>query len=73
MTTQPLRKIGRRALLILPVIIVVAGFFATLHWLKPRNTTFVLVLSAAASIFVMGYANFLVRRMGRRMGTPDAS
>jgi len=67
MTTKSLGKIGRRALLISPVVIVVVGFFAVLHWLKPQNGTVVLVLTAVCSIFVMGYASFLARRAQRRM------
>src|SRR5581483_788699 len=35
-------KFGRRALWISPVIIVIGGFLAALHWLKPQNTTFVM-------------------------------
>jgi hypothetical protein len=67
MTTKSLGKIGRRALLISPVVIAVVGFFAVVHWLKPLNATFVLVLSAVLAIFVIGYSNFLARRVQRRM------
>jgi hypothetical protein len=67
MTTHSLEKIGRRALWISPVVIVIGGFFAALHWLKPQNATFVMVLSAAVAIFGMGYCSFLARRMQRRL------
>jgi hypothetical protein len=67
MTTKSLGKIGRRALLISPVVIAIVGFFAVLHWFKPQNNTFVVILSGVLSIFVMGYASFLTRRMQRRL------
>jgi membrane protein YdbS with pleckstrin-like domain len=67
MTTQSLGKIGRHALLISPVVIAVVSFFAVLHWLKPRNSTFVLVLSAVFAIFVIGYTSFITRRMQRTL------
>jgi hypothetical protein len=67
MTTRSLRKIGRQALLIAPIVIALVSFFAVLHWLKPRNATFVLVLSAVFAIFVMGYSNFIARRVQRTL------
>lgn len=67
MTSRLVGKIARRALWVSPVVIAVVGFFAVLHWLRPRNTTFVLVLSAVTSLFVMGYAVFLARRVSRHM------
>jgi hypothetical protein len=67
MAMMSLGKIGRRALLISPVVIAVVCFFAVLRWLKPQNATFVLVLSAVFAIFVMGYAGFLARRVARRL------
>jgi cobalamin synthase len=67
MTTKSLGKIGRRALLISPVVIAVVSFVAVLYWLRPHNSTFVLVLTAVVAIFVMGYTSFLARRMQRRM------
>ena len=60
-------RIGRRALWISPVVIVIGGFLAALHWLKPQNATFVMVLTAAVSILMMGYASFLARRVQRRL------
>ena len=58
MITKPLVNIGRYALWLSPVVIVVVGFFAAIPWLKQQNDSFVLLLSAAVSIFVMGYALF---------------
>src|SRR5262249_42615666 len=67
MTKRVAGKLGRRALWISPVVIVIGGFIAVLHWLKPQNATFVIVLSAAVSIFVMGYCSFLAHRMQQRL------
>lgn len=67
MTRKSLEKIGRQALLISPVVIAIVSFFAVLYWLRPHNTTFILVLTAVVSIFVIGYSNFLARRVQRRM------
>src|SRR3546814_17723900 len=54
MTTHPLGKIGRCVLWFSPVVIVVVGFLAAIPWLKQQNDTFVLALTAVASIFVLG-------------------
>ena len=67
MTTKALGKIGRCALWMSPVVIVVVGFFAAIPWLKQKNDTFVLVLSAVVSIFVMGYASFMAHRVQRHL------
>jgi len=67
MTIRPLGKIGRRALWSSPVVIVVVGFFAAIPWLKQQTDTFVLVLSAVAAIFVMGYALFISHRLQRHL------
>ena len=67
MTKRVAGKFGRRALWISPIVIVVGGFIAALHWLKPQNAWFVMVLTAAMSIFVMGYTSFLARRVQRRL------
>jgi hypothetical protein len=67
MTTKSLEMIGRRALLISPVVIAVVSFVAVLYWLRPHNGAFILVLTAVVSIFVMGYTSFLARRMQLRM------
>src|SRR3546814_11774305 len=65
MTTHPLGKIGRCVLWFSPVVIVVVGFLAAIPWLKQQNDTFVLALTADASIFVMGYALFISHRLQR--------
>ncbi len=68
MTTNPLGKSGRYALLwYSPAVIVVVGFFAALPWLVQQNDTFVLALTAAASIFVMGYGLFISHRLQRHL------
>ena len=67
MTKRVAGKFGRRALWISPIVIVVGGFIAALHWLKPQNAWFVMVLTAAMSIFVMGYTSILARRVQRRL------
>jgi hypothetical protein len=67
MKTMSLGRIGRQVLLISPIVIAIASFFSVLYWLRPHNTTFILVLTAAVSIFVMGYASFLARRVHGRM------
>jgi hypothetical protein len=67
MTKGVAGKFGRRALWISPVVIVMGGFLAALHWLKPQNATFGMVLSAVVAIFVMGYCSFLARRVQRRL------
>jgi hypothetical protein len=67
MTRKVVGRFAQLALWFSPLVIVVAGFFATIYWLKPRNATFVLVLSAVASILVMGYAGFTTLRVQRRL------
>lgn len=67
MTSNPLGKIGRYTLWLSPVVIVVVGFFAAIPWLKQQNDTFVLALTAAVSIFVMGYALFISHRLQRHL------
>lgn len=65
MTTKPPGRIGRYTLWFSPVVIVAVGFFAAIPWLKQQNDTFVLALTAAVSIFVMGYALFISHRLQR--------
>lgn len=67
MTTSSLGKIGRYALWFSPVVIVVVGFFAAIPWLTQQNDTFVLALTAAVSIFVIGYALFISHRLQRHL------
>jgi len=67
MTKRVAGKFGRRALWISPIVIVMGGFIAAFHWLKPQNASFVMVLSAVVAIFVMGYCSFLARRVQRRL------
>ncbi|MDH5821739.1 hypothetical protein QFW77_01850 [Luteimonas sp. RD2P54] len=65
MTPHPPGKIGRSALWLSPVVVVVAGFFAAIPWLKQQDDAFVLAMAAAVSIFVMGYALFVSHKMQR--------
>jgi len=67
MPIKSLGQAGRYALFLSPVVIVIVGFFAAIPWLKEQNDTFVLTLSAALSIFVMGYAQFLSHRLQRHL------
>ena len=67
MTTNPVGMLGRYALSLSPVVIVVVGFFAAIPWLKQQNDTLVLTLTAAASIFVMGYGHFITHRLQRHL------
>jgi hypothetical protein len=60
MTRRP--TLGRVALWFSPIVFMVAGFFATLTWLKPQNPVLVELLTAAAAIFVLGYGMFLGKR-----------
>jgi hypothetical protein len=55
------------ALWFLPVVIVVGSFVAAIPWLKQQTDSFVLTLTAAVSIFVMGYALETSRRLQRRL------
>ena len=64
--TTPFGKVGRAALWGSPVVIVVAGFVAAVPWLKQQSDAVVLILGAAAGIFVMGYAHFLAHRVQQR-------
>src|SRR3546814_17944736 len=73
MTTHPLGKIGRCVLWFSPVVIVVVGFLAAIPWLKQQNDTFVLALTAVASIFVMGYALFISPRLQRDLAEVQIS
>lgn len=65
MAKKVIGKIAQDALQFSPVVIVVVGFFTAILWLKP-NAAVVSVLTAAASIFVMGYTLFLGKMLSRR-------
>lgn len=67
MTTNALAKIFWYALWIAPIVIVPVAFFASLPWLKQQHDAISLGISAAAAIFVMGYALFLAARVNRRL------
>lgn len=67
MTTHSPGRIRRHALLFSPVVVAVAGFLAAIPWLKRQDDGFVLALTAAVSIFVMGYALFVSLRLQRQL------
>ena len=67
MTTSSLGKFGRQALWLSPAVILVVSFFAAIPWLKQQDDPFVLALSAAVAIFVMGYAHFISHRQQRHL------
>jgi hypothetical protein len=52
----------RIALWLFPVVLVVGGFLAATPWLKSLDDNLVLLLTAAAAVFVMGYAVYLSAR-----------
>lgn len=67
MTTNSPGRIGRHALLFSPVVVAVVGFFAAIPWLKQQDDGLVLALTAAVSIFVMGYSLFISHRLQRHL------
>lgn len=67
MTRNPPESIGRYALWFSPVVLVIVGFLSAIPWLKQQSDALVLTLSAAASIFVMGYCVFLSNRLQRHL------
>ncbi|HBX37343.1 MAG TPA: hypothetical protein DEG76_08705 [Pseudohongiella sp.] len=67
MATLNIRKIGRCALWISPVIIVPVAFFAAAPWLAQQPDALTLSVAAAAALFVMAYSQFLAARVNRRL------
>lgn len=63
MTSAP--KMGRGVLWVLPLVLVPAAFAASLPWLTTISKTAALLITAAATIFVMGYAHYLGFRSQR--------
>ncbi len=63
MMTTP--KMGRGALWILPVVLVPAALLAALPWLKRVSYPMAILVTAAAVIFAMSYANYLTFRAQR--------
>lgn len=61
-------KIWRCALWISPAVLVAASFFAAAEWIDMTfGATTVLLLAAAAAVFVMGYSVYLSARVQRRL------
>ncbi|TYT24936.1 hypothetical protein FZO89_00815 [Luteimonas viscosa] len=67
MTTHSSGRIGRYALWFSPVVIAAGGFFAAIPWLKQQDDAFVLALTAAVSLFVMGYSLFISHRLQQQL------
>jgi hypothetical protein len=67
MTLSQIPKLVRIALWLSPAALVVVAFFAAMPWLKTLDDVIVTLISAAAAIFVMGYAVFLAARVNRRL------
>lgn len=67
MTTHSPAKIGRYALWFSPVVVVAGGFLVAIPWLKQQDDAFVLALTAAVSIFVMGYSLFVSHRLQQHL------
>jgi hypothetical protein len=59
--------VGRLVLWCLPVVVVVGSFFAAIPWLSQQDDTFVLTLTAALSIVVMGYALIVSRKLNQHL------
>jgi hypothetical protein len=66
MTETGVGTFGRLALWFAPNIIVAAGFFAVLRWLKPENPVVVQALTVVVGVFVLGYSLFLGKRESLR-------
>lgn len=67
MTLNHLEKIGRCALWFSPIAIVPIVIIAAVPWLKQQTDAITLGITAAGSIFVMGYSHFLAARANRRL------
>ncbi len=67
MTTNFVGMFGRLVLWCLPVVVVVGSFFAAIPWLSQQDDTFVLALTAALSIAVMGYALIVSRKLHQHL------
>jgi hypothetical protein len=61
------REMGRGALWILPVVLVVGAFFAALPWLKTISQPVAILVTATVVIFAMSYMNYISFRAMRRL------
>lgn len=61
------RKMGRGALWILPVVLVVGAFLAAIPWLQTISQPIAILVTAAVVIFGTSYANYLSFRAMRRL------
>lgn len=67
MKTEVLRKVGRYALWLSPVVILVGVRVVTKPWLEQQNDTVILALNALMSMLVMGYCVVVGGRMQGRL------
>ncbi len=67
MTRNLPKSIGRCALWFSPLLVVIVGFLSAIPWMKQQSDALVMTLTAAVSIFVMGYSVFLANRQQRRL------
>lgn len=62
MTTTRSSSTARQILMIAPPVVVFVLFFAAIPWMKDQNETLVMLITAAAALFVMGYSAFAAIR-----------
>jgi hypothetical protein len=62
-----MRKAGEGLLWYAPPIVVMAAFFASLPWLADIDETLTLSITAAAAMFVVSWARFVVARVERAL------
>jgi len=67
MTKRVVGKFGRLALLLLPVVFVVAGLLVAMPWVKQQNPAVAKFVGEVGVIFVACYGIFVVLRQQRRM------
>lgn len=60
-----MRKTSQSLWWFAPILVVFAGFFASLPWLADVDETVALSITAAASIFVVVWGRFVAARMER--------
>jgi hypothetical protein len=65
MTKSVVGKFARIALWFSPIVIVTTVFAVAMPWLKQQSLVVIEVVSAVASILVMGYGLFLAMRLER--------
>ncbi len=56
MTHSPMNHIRFVAIWVLPIVLVAGGFLLAVPWLRTLDDNSVLVASAGAAVFVMGWS-----------------